>query len=115
VHIESIKYMLMVQDMSRAIRFYRDVLGLEVKFESREWTELAFGDAIVALHGGGSGTHVKTGLSVQVKDIGAACREIESGGGAIVTRPQARPGEPIKLAEVMDTEGNLFSLTQYVG
>ena len=115
MRIESIKYMLMAQDMSRAIRFYRDVLGLEVKFESREWTELAFGDAIVALHGGGTGAYQKTGLSIQVKDIAAACKEIEAGGGRIATRPQARPGEPIKLAEVMDTEGNLFSLTQYVG
>lgn len=115
MHIESIKYMLMAQDMGRAIRFYRDVVGLEVKFESREWTELVFGDAIVALHGGGSGAQQKTGLSIQVKDIAAACKEIEAGGGMIATRPMARPGEPIKLAEVRDPEGNLFSLTQYVG
>ena len=107
--------MLMAQDMNRAIRFYRDVLGLDVKFESREWTELVFGDAIIALHGGGTGSRQQTGLSIQVKDIAAACKEVEGGGGKIVTRPQARPNEPIKLAEAMDTEGNLFSLTQYVG
>jgi predicted enzyme related to lactoylglutathione lyase len=115
VVIESVKYMLMAQDMKRAIRFYRDVVGLEVKFESPEWTELAFGDAIVALHGGGTGVYQKTGLSIQVKDIAAACKEIEAGGGKVATRPVARPNEPIKLAEVQDPEGNLFSLTQYVG
>ena len=64
--IESVTYMLLAQDMGRAIAFYRDVLGLEVKFESREWTELVFGDAIIALHGGGTGAHHKTGLSIQV-------------------------------------------------
>ena len=106
--IESVKYMVMAQDMSRAIRFYRDVLGLEVKFESAHWTELAYGDAIVALHGGGTGVYQKTGLSVQVKDIVGACREIDSGGGKIALAPVARPGEPIKLAEVLDTEGNAF-------
>ncbi len=113
--VESIKYMLMAQDMGRAVRFYRDVLGLKVAFESPEWTELTFGSAIVALHGGGGGAYRKTGLSVQVRDIVSACKEIEVGGGRIALAPQNRPGEPIKLAEVMDTEGNAFSLTQYIG
>jgi predicted enzyme related to lactoylglutathione lyase len=113
--VESIKYMLMAQEMGRAVRFYRDVIGLKVAFESPEWTELTFGSAIVALHGGGAGAYRKTGLSIQVRDIVAACKEIEAGGGRIALAPQKRPGEPIKLAEVMDTEGNAFSLTQYVG
>jgi predicted enzyme related to lactoylglutathione lyase len=115
MNVESVKYMLMAQDMNRAIRFYRDVVGLEVKFESPEWTELAFGDAIVALHGGGTGAYRKTGLSLQVKNIGSACKEIEAGGGKVASPPMARPGEPIKLAEVMDSEGNAFSLTEYIG
>ena len=113
--IESVKYMLMVQNMDRAIRFYRDVLGLKLAFESPEWTELTFGSAIVALHGGGTGSYRKTGLSLQVKDLAAACREVDSGGGKVTSAPQTRPGEPIELAEVVDTEGNGFSLTQYVG
>jgi predicted enzyme related to lactoylglutathione lyase len=113
--VEAVKYMLMAQNMERAIRFYSEVVGLEVKFESPEWTELAFGEAIVALHGGGTGAYRKTGLSLQVKNIASACKEIEAGGGKVASPPMARPGEPIKLAEVMDTEGNAFSLTEYVG
>ncbi len=113
--VESVKYMLMAQNMDRAIRFYRDVVGLEVKFESPEWTELTFGDAIVALHGGGTGAYQKTGLSLQVKNIASACKEIEAGGGKVASPPMARPGEPIKLAEVLDTEGNAFSLSEYIG
>jgi predicted enzyme related to lactoylglutathione lyase len=31
---------LPVQDMDRAVAFYRDVLGLEVQMQSPEWTEL---------------------------------------------------------------------------
>lgn len=115
MEITSVKFMLMAEDMTRAIRFYRDVIGLEVKFESREWAELAFGDAIVALHGGGNkGEFRTTGLGLQVRDIRAACREVEAGGGRIASRPMERPGEPIILAEVVDTEGNQFSLTEYV-
>ena len=107
MEITSVKFMLMVQDMARAIRFYHDVIGLEVQFESPEWTELAYGDAIVALHGGGKGEFRTTRLSFQVKDIRAACREITAGGGKIA-------GELIILAEIVDTEGNQFSLTEYL-
>ena len=89
--VESVKYMLMAQEMDRAVRFYRDVIGLEVKFESREWTELAFGNAIIALHGGGAGKYQKTGLSFQVRDIATACKEIEAGGGKIAMSPSSSP------------------------
>ncbi len=115
MNVESVKCMLMAQDMDRAVRFYRDVIGLKVAFESREWTELTFGNAVIALHGGGTGNYQKTGLSLQVRDIALACKELEAGGAKIASPPQTRPGEPIKLAEVLDTEGNAFSLTEYVG
>jgi len=60
-----------VQDMDRAVGFYRDVLGLQVKRQSPEWSEL---DA--------------AGLS-----IGLNARETASGassGGAVITfQPEA--------------------------
>jgi predicted enzyme related to lactoylglutathione lyase len=112
--IESMKFMLMVQDMDRAVAFYRDVLGLEVKYGSPMWTELAFGDAIVALHGGGTGESSQVGLSVTVDDVDAACAEVAAGGGRVASPPQDRAGEPIRLASVVDTEGNTFSLAQYI-
>ena len=113
MEIQSIKFILMVQDMERAIHFYRDVVGLDVTFESPEWSELTHGDAVIALHGGGGGTERPTGLGIQVRDIGVACREVEAGGGRIASPPKERPGEPIILAEVVDTEGNVFSLSEY--
>ena len=36
--------------MKRSVSFYRDVLGLPLKFESPEWTEFATEGATVALH-----------------------------------------------------------------
>ncbi len=115
MNIESVKYMLMVQDMKRGIAFYKDVMGLEVKFKSEMWTEMGFGDAIIALHGGGSGEFSSTGLSFQVNDIETACNEVREGGGKVLSGPSDRPGEPIKLANLVDTEGNGFTLSQYVG
>ena len=113
--IDRVTYMLMAQDMGRAVAFYRDVIGLEVRSRSLMWSELGFGDAIIALYGGGSGEFQKTGLSFQVSDIGAACDEVRSGGGRVVSGPEDRAGEGIRLAELSDPEGNGFMLNEYVG
>jgi len=40
---------IFVSDMKQAIEFYRDVVGLPLKFESPEWTEFASEDAGLAL------------------------------------------------------------------
>lgn len=47
-------HMLIVQDVDRALRFYRDVLGLEVQSFDREnnmpeWARLILDDAIIVL------------------------------------------------------------------
>ena len=39
-----------VSDMGRAVSFYRDVLGLPLRFESPGWTEFATDGATLALH-----------------------------------------------------------------
>lgn len=39
-----------VGDMKRAVAFYRDMVGLPVKFESPEWSEFATGTTTLALH-----------------------------------------------------------------
>ena len=39
-----------VSDMTRAVTFYRDVLGLPLRFESPGWTEFATEGATLALH-----------------------------------------------------------------
>ena len=39
-----------VSDMKRSVSFYRDVVGLPLRFESPEWTEFATDGATLALH-----------------------------------------------------------------
>src|SRR4029453_3860654 len=39
-----------VSDMRRSVAFYRDVLGLPLKFESPGWTEFVTEGATLALH-----------------------------------------------------------------
>jgi predicted enzyme related to lactoylglutathione lyase len=110
-----IKYMLLAQDMDRAVAFYRDAMGFAEGFVSPHWSELRCGDAILALHGGGDGSNNPTGLSLQYEDVGEAYRTAIAAGGEEIRPPESRDGEPIILAELRDPEGNEIMLTQYVG
>ena len=113
--LEKIKYLILAQDMSRALSFYHAVFGLTASVESEGWSEMNFGDSIIALHGGGDGSRHTSDLSFQVDNIVAACRLIRENGGRIVSEPERREGEPIVLATFADTENNVLMLTQWVG
>jgi len=107
--------MLLAQDMARAVEFYRGVFGLSVGFTSDHWSELTFGDSIVAFHGGGDGRPNPTGLSIQVDDAARTAEAIAQAGGQVLAAPTARPGEPIMLGRFRDPEGNEVMLTEWVG
>ena len=115
MQVQQVKFILWVHDMDRAVAFWRGVVGLAERMTSPHWSELTYGDAVVALHGGGDGAFRETGLGIQVANLDAACEEVVAGGGAIRTPPAARPGEPIKLADVTDPEGNGFMMSEWVG
>ena len=105
--------MLMVQDMDRAATFYREAFGLTIRFVSPDWSELAWRDATLALHGGRSNLDRQTtGLGFEVDDLDEACRLVARAGGTVVVAPADRPGEAIRLAEVADPEGNVLSVAQ---
>ena len=105
-----ILYMLWVNDMDRAVAFYRDVFGLDVQAQSPNWSELTLGDSTVALHQGSNDSFRMTGLSFEVDDIDEACREIEAVGGSIVHAPRDGGIPGLRLAEVTDIDGNRVQL-----
>ena len=39
-----------VSDMAKSVEFYRDVVGIELRFESTHWSEFSTGSATLALH-----------------------------------------------------------------
>ena len=104
--------MLMVTDMDRAVAFYRDTFGLRPGVESPYWSELAFGDAALALHAGAAAAVRDTGLALQVDDLDEACALVLTHGGQVLSNPEDRPEEGIRLATVADPEGNRFSVGQ---
>lgn len=106
------KFLIFVRYMNRTVAFYRDVIGLEVETSSPYWSELTFGTAIIALHGGGDGSFTETGLSFTVEEIYTACEVIVEGGGSIRSQPEDRGEEGIYLAMLTDTENNGFMVSQ---
>ncbi len=112
LRIQKFKYVLWVEQMSRAVAFYRDTLGLTVLMESDGWSEVGRGDVILGLHAGGTGADCRTGLSVQVEDLSRALPEITAGGGRLVSGPSANDDEPVRICEVRDPEGNIFMMTE---
>ena len=103
--------MLTAVDMGRAVRFWTETFGLAVKEQSDEWSELTFGNAIVAFHGGDDMEPQPNGLGFDVDDIEQAMQAVVSAGGAAVWGPNAQPEAGIVLAMVGDTEGNQFMLS----
>jgi lactoylglutathione lyase len=103
VTITKAYFMLPVNDMDRAVGFYRDVLGLDLKFGSPDWTELTWGDATIALHRGGGGDQRESWLGFEVDDLDAALAAIEAAGGQ---RGADRNEGGVQLVSITDTEGN---------
>ena len=101
--------MLPVQDMDRAVAFYRDVMGLAVAFMSSFWTELRWRDATIALHAGGTGEDRESWLGFHVADLDSAVAAVEAAGGR---RGKARDEGGARLVTVVDPEGNALTLGQ---
>ena len=110
--IDAAFVILRVQDMGRAMRFYRDGLGLEERFETPVFSEVATANTVIALEGGGKGEPRRSSLAFAVSDIDAACAAVEGAGGSVPTEPRNVQGD-LWSAVACDTEGNAFALSSH--
>ena len=117
--------MIVVSDMSRSVRFYRDTLGIPLKFESPDWTEFATGSTTLALHSGGvpheyhdTGDQSKTAgscsIGFNVDDLDKTYEELNTKGVRFVMPPTARECHGLKLAVAIDPEGLPISFAQMI-
>jgi catechol 2,3-dioxygenase-like lactoylglutathione lyase family enzyme len=99
-----------VADMKRAVAFYRDKLGLALKFESPEWTEFATGATTLALHLASpenpAGT---THLGFGTPDVRGLHAALSAAGVRFTRVPE--PMHDITLAEFVDPDGGRVSLS----
>jgi len=117
--------MIIVSDMQRSVEFYRDKLGIPLKFQSPDWTEFATGATTLALHGGGiareyqdTGDQSKTAgacsIGFNVDDVDKTYEELKAKGIPFVMPPTQREGEPIRLAVGLDPDGLPISFAQLI-
>jgi lactoylglutathione lyase len=100
-----------VSDMDRAVRFYHEVVGLPLKFESPGWTEFATGDITLALHPASDKNPAgKVEMGFTVPDLHAFHGELES-KGVRFPMPPAKQDFGGMLAEFVDSEGARISVS----
>jgi len=116
--------MVIVSDMTRSIRFYRDTLGLSLKFESPDWSEFQTGTTTLALHGGGkprSGEVHELGegmiagtcsIGFNADNLDSAYEELKSKGVDFIMPPTLRKDEGIKLSVCLDPDGLPISIAE---
>jgi catechol 2,3-dioxygenase-like lactoylglutathione lyase family enzyme len=80
-----------VADMNKAVKFYRDVLGLQLKFESPGWSEFVTGETTLALHPASDKNPAgKVELGFTVADVEAFYRDMSAKGFCSACHPRSR-------------------------
>jgi predicted enzyme related to lactoylglutathione lyase len=99
-----------VGDMNRAVKFYRDVLGFQLKFESPGWSEFVTGETTLALHPASQRNLAgAVELGFTVPDVQAFHREV-SAKGVRFTLPPTKQDYRGVLAQFADSEGGYCSV-----
>ena len=111
MHVDKLKYLIWAEDMPRAVAFYRTVFDAEVVRQSSVLTELSIAQSTLGIHSGGEGKRTWRGMSIQIRDLFAACEALRTAGGTVLQPPADSPEEPAHLAMCADTEGNEIMLT----
>ena len=111
-----------VSDMPRAVRFYRDVLGLPLKFESPHWTEFANDGSTLALHPASPENPAGTcQLGFHVEGLDAIHEKLLAGGVRCLREPRTEEygssraeARGIRQAVYCDPDGLRFTLAESV-
>jgi lactoylglutathione lyase len=91
--------------MRKAFKFYREVLGLTLKFESPGWSEFVTGESTLALHPSSDKNPAgKIELGFTVADVEAFYREM-SAKGVLFSMPPNKQDFGGVLAQFVDSEG----------
>lgn len=99
-----------VADMGRAVAFYRDTLGLPLKFASPEWTEFATGATTFALHPASAENPAgTTHLGFGTADVRGFHAAMTAAGIRFTRSPEPMHG--VTLAEFVDPDGARCSVS----
>jgi len=110
-----------VSDMKRAVTFYRDVIGLPLKFESPGWTEFATDGTTLALHrseganpDGGISPHTPAGRcrpGFSVPNLDEFHRRMVEKNVLCLQEPKETFG--VRIAQYADPDGLVLSVGEH--
>lgn len=107
-------FSLGARDMDRAAMFYSRALGAATKWSSPRWSSLEIAGVRIGLFSNPEHVGGRAAIHFSVTDLAAACAAVEREGGRIVTAA-SEVAPKVYVADVADTEGNIFSLQQASG
>ena len=121
--MQNMMTIVMVSDMDRSVGFYRDTLGLKMRFQSPDWSEFDMGSTTLALHGGGKVQPPAAGkeqfagtasIGFTVDNVDNTFNDLKGKGVKFVMNPTERQGEGIRLTVAIDPDGLGVSFAQVV-
>jgi lactoylglutathione lyase len=115
--------MVNVSNMSRSVAFYRDILGLSLRFESPGWSEFETGGTTLALHAsapaavraGATPANPAAGtcsLGFSVQNLNSTYADLRERGAHFVLPPTEQANEGIRLAVCIDPDGLAISFAE---
>ena len=101
-----------VADMDRAVAFYRDVVGLTLKFQSPGWSEFSTGSTTLGLHpASGKNRPGQVELGFNVPDLKKFFEAMSAKQVKFPMPPQRQDFGGL-LAQFEDTEGGRVSVSE---
>ena len=110
--------MVVVSDMKRSVAFYRDVLGLNLEYETPQWSQFNAGNIGVGLHPEGKQVKVSPTsgctFGFHVGDIQKTVSDLQAKGAKVFMEPRKEDFGGW-LAIVGDPDGYYIQLYQPAG
>jgi catechol 2,3-dioxygenase-like lactoylglutathione lyase family enzyme len=105
---------LLVSNMEKSTRFYRDTLGIPVKTKSKDWTEFFNKDTVLALHPAKKKSRIKTGsgmlVGFEVSDLDYTVKKLKEKKVKFFKKLKEEPFG--KHAIIQDPDGHLVSIAE---
>jgi catechol 2,3-dioxygenase-like lactoylglutathione lyase family enzyme len=105
---------LLVSNMEKSVKFYRDTLGLPVKTKSKDWTEFFNNNTVLALHPAKKKGAIKTGAGMlvgfEVSDLDSSVKKLKDKKVKFYKKPKQEPFG--KHAIIKDPDGHLISIAE---
>ncbi|MGH9731884.1 MAG: VOC family protein [Candidatus Acidiferrales bacterium] len=100
-----------VEDMERAVKFYRDTVGLPLKFQSPGWSEFETGETALGLHPASDKNRAgKCEMGFNIENLQSFYEQLRA-KGVMFSMPPKKQDFGGTLAQFVDSEGAHVSVS----